>query len=54
MDKQTLFSPNMMIGFDSKEDLVKNLLSHLELEEQLIIQYLSVVNIFNETIYVMP
>lgn len=51
MDKQTLFLPNMMIGFDSKEDLVKNLLSHLDLEEQLIIQYLSVVNIFNEIIY---
>lgn len=51
MDKQTLFSSNRMIGFDSKEDLVKSLLSHLNLEEQLIIQYLSVVNIFNETIY---
>lgn len=51
MDKQALFSSNRMIGFDSKEDLVKNLLSHLNLEEQLIIQYLSVVNIFNETIY---
>lgn len=51
MDKRTLFSSNKMIGFDSKEDLVKNLLSHLNLEEQLIIQYLSVIKLFNEIIY---
>ncbi len=51
MDKRTLFSANSVIGFDSKEDLVKNLLSHLNPEEQLIIDYLSVINLFNETIY---
>lgn len=51
MDKQDLFSANKLIGFDSKEDLVKNLLSHLDSEEQIIIEYLSVVNIFNEIIY---
>ena len=51
MDKETLFSPNRIIGFDNKEELVKNLLSHLSEEEQLIIEYLSVVNLFNEQIY---
>lgn len=51
MDKLTLFSTNRIIGFVSKEDLVKNLLSHLDTEEQLIIDYLSVVNLFNELIY---
>lgn len=51
MDKQNLFSINKQIGFDTKEDLVKNLLSHLDTEEQIIIDYLSVVNLFNEIIY---
>lgn len=51
MDKQILFSANQRIGFNTKEDLVKHLLSHLGSEEQVIIDYLSVVNLFNEIIY---
>ena len=51
MDKATIFSANKIIGFESKEYLVRHLLSHLDSDEQLIIEYLSVINLFNEEIY---
>lgn len=51
MNTQDLFSLSTHIEFDSKEELVKNLLNHMGTEEQEIINYLSVVNIFNEKIY---
>lgn len=51
MDRKTLFTTNRIIGFDHKEDLVKHLLSHLNRDEQMIIEYLSITNLFNEEIY---
>ncbi len=51
MHQITPISPNSIIGFDKKEELVKHLLSHLSSEEQLIIDYLSIVKLFNEEIY---
>ena len=51
MDRKTLFTAKRIIGFDHKEDLVKHLLSHLNRDEQMIIEYLSITNLFNEEIY---
>lgn len=42
---------NTFIGFQNKEDLIKNFLSHLSKDEQIIIEYLSVVKLFNQEIY---
>lgn len=42
---------NTFIGFQNKEDLIKNFLGHLSKDEQTIIEYLSVVNLFNQEIY---
>lgn len=39
------------VGFKDKKDLVKHFLNHLSLEEQIIIEYLAVVRLFNEEIY---
>lgn len=51
MNKKKFSSEYIRIGFNNKEDLVKNFLSHLNEDEQVIIDYLSVVRIFNLTIY---
>lgn len=45
------FSSQTFVGFNDKKDLVKHLLNHLSSDEQIIIEYLAVVRLFNEEIY---
>lgn len=45
------FGNETFVGFNDKKDLVKHLLSHLSSDEQIIIEYLAVVRLFNEEIY---
>lgn len=45
------FSNQTFVGFSDKKDLVKHLLNHLSSDEQIIIEYLAVVRLFNEEIY---
>lgn len=45
------FSRQTFVGFNEKKDLVKHLLIHLSSDEQIIIEYLAVVRLFNEEIY---
>lgn len=45
------FSRQTFVGFNDKKDLVKHLLSHLSEDEQIIIEYLAVVRLFNEEVY---
>ena len=49
--KKTVLDDQIFVGLKAKEDLVKYLLSHYSAEEQLVIEYLSVVNLFNQEIY---
>lgn len=48
---EEVFSRQTFVGFNDKKDLVKHLLSHLSPDEQIIIEYLAVVRLFNEEIY---
>lgn len=45
------FRSQTFVGFNDKKDLVKHLLNHLSSDEQIIIEYLAVVRLFNEEIY---
>lgn len=51
MDNNKFLSNNKDIGVFTKEELVRNFLNHLSVNEQTIIKYLSVVKYFNEIIY---
>lgn len=51
MDKNKFLNNDNDIGLDTKENLVRDFLNHLSINEQTIIEYLSVVGYFNETIY---
>lgn len=51
VNKEESVSINAFIAFNSKNDLIRNFLSHFSADEQVIIDYLSVVKIFNATIY---
>ena len=51
MDKNSFSPVKENIVFENKEELVRNFLSHLNTDEQAIIEYLSVIKIFDKTIY---
>lgn len=51
LDKNTFSADHKAVRVTTKEQLVKYFLSHLNIDEQTIIEYLSVVRIFNETVY---
>lgn len=44
-------SENTFVGFKDKRNIIEKFLDHLSREEQNIVDYLSVVNLFNEDIY---
>lgn len=44
-------SKDTFVGFKNKNDIIKMFLNHLDVNEQSVIEYLSVVRLFNEEIY---
>lgn len=51
MDKSNFSTFNKNIVFETKEELVRNFLSHLNTDNQAIIEYLSIVKFFDTIIY---
>lgn len=49
--KSNRLTEDTFIGFQNKSDLIKNFLSHFSKDERAIVEYLSVVRLFNQEIY---
>lgn len=44
-------STEKFVGFENKDELVRHVLDHLSIEEQMLVDYFSVVGLFNQTIF---